>query len=334
MKGWKAAVGLALAAFLLWWVFRDLKFADLWLQVREADLRLLAAAVAVTTAGFAVRAARWRFFLAPVQRRSPLGSRFAAVCIGFMANNLLPSGRVGEFARAYAYSRLEPVSAPTAFATLVVERFADGVALLALLFVVVAAPEFPADALPAEVVAAVWGASGVLGAGLVFVLVLLAFRERSVGAFERVAERLLPSRWVATTTRALAGFLDGLATLRSWRLALPALAWTFGLWLLQSFSLWLGFVAFGLDLSFAAAVFLNTVLAFAVSVPAAPGYVGTFHWAARLALVNVYGASEAGAVAFATAWHLGSFVPVTLMGLWYLRRLDLSFRDIRRGEEP
>ena len=334
MKGWKAAVGLALAAFLLWWVFRDLEFADLWRQVREADLRLLGAAVAVTTVGFAVRAARWRFFLAPVQRRSPFGSRFAAVCIGFMANNLLPSGRVGEFARAYAYSRMEPVSAPTAFATLVVERFADGVVILALLFVVVTAPRFPADSLPAEVVAGVWAASGVLGAGLLVVALLLAFREKSVGAFERAAERLLPSRWVAKATRALAGFLDGLATLRSWRLALPSLAWTFGLWLLQSFSFWLGFAAFGIDLSFAAALFLNGVLAIAVSVPAAPGYVGTFHWAAKLALVNIYGASEAAAVAFATAWHLGSFVPVTLMGLWYLRRLDLSFREIRRGDGP
>lgn len=332
MKGWKAAAGLALAAFLLWWVFRDLEFAELRRQVREADLRFLGAAVAVTTFGFAVRAARWRFFLAPVQRRSPFGSRFAAACIGFMANNLLPSGRVGEFARAYAYSRLEPVSAPTAFATLVVERFADGVVLLVLLFVVAATPEFPADSLPAEVVAGVWGMSSVLGAVLLFALVLLALPEKSVGAFGRLAQRLLPSRWAATTTRALAGFLEGLATLRSWRLALPAVAWTFGLWLLQSLSLWLGFVAFGIDLSFAAAVFLNSVLAFAVSVPAAPGYVGTFHWAARLVLVNVYGAPEAAAVAFATAWHMGSFVPVTLMGLWYLRRLDLSFRDIRRGD--
>ncbi len=324
--------GLVLAAVLLWWVFRGQDLAEIWRQAREADVRFLGLAVAVTTAGFAVRAARWRLFLAPAQRRSPFGSRFAAVCIGFMANNILPSGRVGEFARAYAYSRLEPVSAPTAFATLVVERFADGIVLLALLFLVVASPGFPADALPAEVATAVLGVSSLLGVVFLSVLALLAFPDRSVAAADRMANRLLPARWATPAVRALAGFVSGLAALRNWRLAVPALAWTFGLWLVQSFSLWLGFVAFGIDLPFAAALFLNTVLAFAASLPAAPGYFGTFHWAAKLALVNVYVVPEATAIAFASTWHLGSFFPVTFMGLWYLRRLDLSLREFRRAD--
>lgn len=329
MRGWKGALGFALAAVLLWWAFRGQDLAEIWQQVRQADGRLLGLAVAVTTGGFAVRAARWRLFLKPAQRRSPFSSRFSSVCIGFMANNLLPSGRVGEFARAYAYSRLEPVSAPTAFATLVVERFADGLVLLALLFLVVASPGFPADALPPEVTAGVWGVSAVLGAVLLGALALLAFPNRSAAAIGRFANRALPERWAGVAVRALAGFMDGLAALRDWRLAVPALAWTVGLWLVQSFSLWLGFAAFGIGLSFAAALFLNSVLAFAASLPAAPGYFGTFHSAARLALVNVYGAAEAPAIAFATAWHLGSFFPVTFMGLWYLRRLDISFRDLR-----
>ena len=323
---------MALAAVLLWWVFRDQDLAEIWRRFREADALLLTLAVVVTTGAFAVRAARWRFFLAPAQRRSPFGSRFAAVSIGFMTNNLLPSGRLGEFARAYAYSRMEPVSAPTAFATLVVERFADGIVLLALLFLAVASPHFPADALPREVAAAVWGVMSVLGVALLFVLALLVLPDRTTGLAGGLASALLPDRWAAVAVRALEGFVDGLAALREWRLAVSALAWTFGLWLVQSFSLWLGFRAFDIELPFVAAVFLNTVLAFAASLPAAPGYFGTFHSAAKLVLVSVYGAPEAPAIAFATAWHLGSFFPITLMGLWQLRRLDMSFRDLRAAE--
>ena len=64
-----------------------------------------------------------------------------------MANNVLPA-RVGEFARAYALSRLEPITASAAFGTLVVERFMDGVILLLFLVVPVLTPGFPAvDAL-------------------------------------------------------------------------------------------------------------------------------------------------------------------------------------------
>lgn len=333
MRGWKAWIGIAVAAVLLWWVFRNEDPAAIWQQIRGANFVLLGLAVAVTTAGFAVRAERWRFFLAPAQPASPFGARFAAVCIGFMANNLLPSGRVGEFARAYAYSRLTPVSASTAFATLVVERFSDGVALLLLLFLVIANPSFPADALPPQVATGVWLVSGSLTVVLAVSLGLLAWPERSLGVLGKLAAIVLPWPWARAAQRALEGFAGGLAAFRSWRLAVPAFAWSLGFWTLQSFSFWLGFWAFGIELPFAAALFLNTVVAFATALPAAPGYFGTFHAAATLALVGVYGAAEAPALGFAVGWHLGSFFPVTLLGLWYVRRVGVSFREIRGARE-
>ena len=49
-----------------------------------------------------------------------------------MANNILPA-RVGEFARALAFSKMEPVSLSAAFGSLVVERVLDGVVLLLFL---------------------------------------------------------------------------------------------------------------------------------------------------------------------------------------------------------
>ena len=60
-----------------------------------------------------------------------------------MGNNLLPL-RVGEFARAYALSRLEPVPLVAAFSTLVLERLFDGIMLVLFLFISSALPGFPA----------------------------------------------------------------------------------------------------------------------------------------------------------------------------------------------
>lgn len=321
-------LGLAIAAVLIWWLLRHEDPAEVWGHVRDANLGLLALAVVVTTAVFPLRAIRWRYFLAPAQADSPFRSRFAAVCVGFMANNLLPA-RAGELARAYAYSRLEPVSTATALATLVVERFLDGVAILLLLVVALAHPDFPSRALPDELIAGVQGISLVLAVILLFSLVLLFFPERSLRAAAAVAHALLPTRLAGGLVTITEHIVAGLASMRGWRLLLPAFAWSLTVWAMQSFSFWVGFFAFGIDLPFAAALLTNATVALAVAVPSAPGFVGTFHAGAKLALTNVYGVAAASAIGFAFGWHLGGFVPITLMGLWYARRIGLSMRDLR-----
>ena len=314
-RHWISLLGFLVAAFLIWWLFRNEDPAEIWSHLRNADAGLLLLAVAITTATFPARAVRWRYLLAPVQPDSPFRSRFAAVCIGFMANNLLPA-RAGELARAYSYSRLEPVPAATAFATVVVERFLDGVAILVLLLVALASPGFPDGALPEALVAGMRGLSLGLAGALVVAALLLVFPQGSLALAARLSGAVLPPR----AARIVAGFaentLAGLASLRGWRLMLPAFAWSLGVSLLQS-------------LSFQAALVTNATIAFAIAIPSAPGFVGTFHAGARLALTNVYGVAGAPALSFAVGWHLGSFFPVTFMGLWYARQIGLSLKQLR-----
>ena len=326
MRGrWITLLGLGIAFGLLWWLFRDEDPAEVWSHIRGANFGLLLLAVALTTATFPARAIRWRYLLAPAQPAAPFRSRFEAVCIGFMANNLLP--RVGEFARAYAYSRREPVPAATAFATLVVERFLDGIAILLLLLVALASPGFPAGDLPPEIVTGIRVVCVFLGLVVVGSAFLLAAPGPAMGAAAWFARTLLPARWADGFVKLLGSFVEGLASLRGWRLMLPALGWSLGVWTLQSFSFWIGFLAFDIHLAFDAALFTNGSVAIASTIPA-PGFFGTFHAAAKLALANLYGVPEANALGFAVGWHLGSFFPITIIGLWYARRLGISLRQM------
>ena len=328
-RRWVSLLGLSIAAFLIWWLFRNEDPAEVWKHVRTADPWLLLLAVAVTTATFPVRAIRWRYLLAPVQPGSPFRSRFAAVCIGFMANNLLPA-RAGEIARAYSYGRLESVSAATAFATVVVERFLDGVAILLLLLVALSSPGFPSGALPEALVTGMRGLSLGLAGALVLASLMLIFPNGTLDIVKRLSGPLLPSG----VARALASFtentLAGLASLRGWRLVLPAFGWSLVVSLLQSLSFWTGFFAFGIDLPFSAALLTNATVAFAIAIPSAPGFVGSFHAGVMLALTGVYGVVGAPALGFAFGWHFGSFFPVTFMGLWYTRQIGLSLARLRR----
>ena len=191
---WALAIVLALVALLLWWLFREADLAEVRGHLRNADAPLLLASVVVGLAGFGARAARWRYFLAPVQPASPFASRFAAVAVGFMANNLLPSGRAGEPGRAYAYSRMEPVTFTAALATLVVERLLDGLMIFTLLFVAIVSPGFPAQSLPGDLVTAIRGSAVVLGVALVGALLVVAFPARSLRVGTRLIARLPPGR--------------------------------------------------------------------------------------------------------------------------------------------
>lgn len=330
-SGWAPATVLALVALLLWWLFREADLAEVLEHLRNAGAPLLLASAAAALAGFGARAARWRYFLAPVQPVSPFSSRFAAVAVGFMANNLLPSGRVGEPGRAYAYSRMEPVSFTAALATLVVERLLDGLVIFTLFFVAILSPGFPAESLPGELLAAMRFSAAVLGVALAGALLVVAFPAGALRTGAGLAARLPQGRVSTGLAKVMEGVVKGLASMRGWRLMLPALAWTFGVWILQSVSFWLGFMAFDIRLPFAAALLTNAVVALAVALPSTPGYVGTLQAAVSLALVQVYGVPAEPVLACAVGWHAANLPPITVLGLWYTRRLGISLKDFRGG---
>ena len=95
---------------------------------------------------------------------------------------------------------------------------------------------------------------------------------------------------------------------------------------------WVGFRAFGIDVGYDAALFVNAIVAFAVSLPAAPGFFGTFHIGATTGL-GVYGVPAAAPLAFAFGFHLGGFFPVTLIGLYYAWKLGFSLKEVKASEE-
>ncbi|NIP79623.1 MAG: hypothetical protein GWM90_10570, partial [Gemmatimonadetes bacterium] len=97
--------------------------------------------------------------------------------------------------------------------------------------------------------------------------------------------RVLPGRLRRTVVDLLEAFLQGLGALRDPRLVLQVVAWSIGIWSVNALSFWIGFEAFGLDVPFIGALFLQSVIALAVSLPSAPGFFGVFEAAARVGLV-------------------------------------------------
>ncbi len=109
--------------------------------------------------------------------------------------------------------------------------------------------------------------------------------------------------------------------------------WSAAVWLTNASSYILGFRAFGIDVPPNAAVVLQSVVAFGVAVPAAPGFFGVFEKLSQLVL-GMYGVSGAVAFSFAIGIHIGWYVPITIIGLVILARTGLSLRSLRAGDAP
>lgn len=329
---WKAGLGIALSAVLLWWTLHDIDFVAVWRVLRVSNGWLWLASTATATAIFPVRARRWRTILDPVAPRLPFAPLWRATAIGMMVNNVAPA-RAGELARGVVLVRERPdVPFGAALASLAVDRVFDAVVILLFLFAAPLDPKFPVDArvagysLPALARGLVL-LTAALVAGLYVIVVAPAGVERTVA---RLLRRVLPS-WEARGARAARAFADGLAVLRDPRRFAAVFAWSLVHWLLCAWSVYLGFEAVDIQVRFTAALFLNSLLSLASALPASPGFFGVFEIASRYGLA-LYGVSATAAVSWALGYHILTFIPITIFGLVHLAGLGLTLGQVAEAE--
>jgi glycosyltransferase 2 family protein len=327
---WAGVVGLAVTLGLLAWALHGVDGAALLQYVRRADPWLVAATIMLATLTFPLRAVRWRLILrAPDGRPLSLGPLWHATAIGFMANNLLPV-RAGEFARAYAARQALPVRFSTALASVGVERVLDGLVLVGLLTLTLAAPSFPRDAVigRTSVAGLALGAAALFAGVLVIALLVVHRPAVSLALLDRITRAVLPARFAHRVAHAAAGLIAGLDVLRSPGRFLGVLLWSLVLWLVNASSFAVCFRAFGLSVPPESALLLQGIIGFGVALPASPGFVGVFEAATRATLA-IYGVDATRAVGYALAYHVGTFFPITLLGLVSLSRLRLHLGELR-----
>jgi glycosyltransferase 2 family protein len=316
---WRGAIGLALTVFLLWWVFRDVPWSEVVAVLRDANVPLAVLSVVIATIIFPLRARRWRPILHAVQPDLPFGPLWRATAMGFMANNILPTGRMGELVRAYALTRETSVSFSAAFASLVVDRVFDGFVVLLLMVLAMLDPAFPA-----QVSAATYAGTGaaVLVAVSVVLYAIVFFPDRLIRVFELLVRRVAP-RFEERGRTLLRAFADGLSVLRHPARFFVVLWWALLLWITQAVAFWIMFRALGIDAPFSAALFVQGLIVMFVALPSTPGFFGLFEAAAKVGLV-MYGVSESLAVAWGFIFHVLSLIPI------YVARAGMTFADLKR----
>lgn len=311
-------------------------------EIAHSRPEWLALSLATMFLNLALRAHRWQYLLEPLGRTS-FGNAFRATAVGFAANAIFP--RAGEVIRPYFLARHERhhegMTATGAFATIILERLLDVVAVLVLLasFVLVFGRDM-AETRPnwfviLKVASLAAGAASLAALGTLFVMAGDPARlKRGIERFEHV----VPSAFARVVGGIIEKFARGLAAIRRPARLLVALFWSFPLWLSIATGIWAVAVAFRLSIPFTGSFLILGVLTLGVAIPT-PGSIGGFHEAFRFSATTFYGAPDAAAVGAAIVLHVFSFGPALLLGLFYAAQAGLNVSAMRRladeaGQRP
>ncbi|HEY4691485.1 MAG TPA: lysylphosphatidylglycerol synthase transmembrane domain-containing protein [Anaerolineae bacterium] len=324
LRRWQTWLGLIVSAIFLWLALRGLKLEEVAGDLRSADYVWLIPGVAVYFLAVFVRTWRWHYLLRPLREVS-VRHLFPVVVIGYMGNNVYPA-RAGELLRAYVLKRNEQVSASASLATVIVERLFDGVVMLLFVFV----------ALPTAPFLAGWLRSIVVGGSLIFltalmIFLLLAARPALAARFYNpLIDRFLPGRVRERARGLLDRFMTGLASLRDLRHVLMVFFTSILIWLLETVKYWLVMHAFNFEVSFFTLMLMNGIVNLATTIPAAPGYIGTFD-APGIAVLVAFGVDQEIATAYTLVLHAALWLPITLLGFVYMARQSIRWSDLAKA---
>jgi len=325
-------VGVLVSIVFLWWALNRLNLPDFWMAIQTANYWWILPGVAVYFVAVWARAWRWHYLLKPI-KKIKTSVMFPITCIGYMGNNIYPA-RAGEVLRAVVLRRREGVPVSASLATIIVEKFFDAVVMLGFVFVNL--PEL----------ANLKGSSGFVGniqqvaifgtilAFIILIIFLLAAMFPLVTAKfgQWFIDRLVPSRFRPQTSGIMHKFLDGLASLRSPANVLMVFLTSVVIWLLETGKYWFVMHAFNFSVSFFALMLMNGIVNLVTIIPAAPGYIGTFD-ASGIAVLVAYNVDKAIAAGYTIVLHVALWLPITVVGAYYMAREGIKWSDSLRREE-
>jgi len=319
----KQIAGILISIGFIYFAFRNVNIAEFSSAIAQADYGWILPAMAAMVLSFWLRGYRWKYILNPVQEVS-VRSAFSATMIGYMANNVLPF-RMGDLVRLVVISKYSGIKKAAALGSVFIERILDLV--MALVIFGMAFISFPT--LPQ------WASSTGYGALILFVLLIIFTyygrnRPNLLVNLNNLVMRRLSEKVRLRGEKIVRSFSDGLIAVHNIKQLLWLLLLSVVLWTINVFWVWFALKIFDFDLPHSASLLVLIFILFAVSIPSAPGYIGTFHGFVIASLVFM-GIDSDAARACAVVMHATNYIPVTVMGLYFMWQGNITLKSAAKS---
>ena len=314
------SVGVGVSVFFIYLALPGLHLQEVIGALQHANYWWLVPGIVVYFLGLWVRTWRWQYTLRPLQL-VPLTTLFPDVCIGYFGNNVFPF-RAGELLRSYVLKKQTGIDISSSLATVIIERIADGLVMIMFVFLALPfapMPEFFRNAVISMTV-------GFLAATALFIWA--ANDPQRVDRFYGgIARRLLPAKIRVVTDGFFQRFMLGLRSLSSPSDMTAIFLTSVLIWLLETVKYWFVMHAFDFAVAFIVLMLMNGLVNLATTLPAAPGYIGTFDTPGIMTL-QAFGVNPSVAASYTFTLHAALWVPVTLLGGYFFWRNHLHMSDI------
>lgn len=326
----KAIIGGLVSVFFLYLALRKVDYSELWTTIQHAHWWYLIPNLVLVVGVMFIRAWRWRLILRPVGD-VPYARVYSSTMIGFMVNNVLPA-RLGEIARAVSLGAKTGLSRSAALATIIIERVYDSLTLLVFLWLVFAFSRISELTEVSRISYLGWVFLAV-NVVLIVILALLQYRNAAVVRAITWLTKPLSEKYRERAREVTVKFAKGLRIHHDWPTTLGVVASSLVLWFIMGISNYFIFMALGFDhLPWEASFVVLVVVSLMISIPSTAGYVGVFHWATQISLA-VYGLKESQGLAVAIVLHAAQYIPITLLGFYFLRREHFRLSEVEKAAE-
>ena len=315
----KFILGVLISIIGLYYAFRQINFWELWVSLKNVNFVLITIAIVILLLSNVIRAWRWQILVKPIKDVS-FEPAFSSIMIGYFGNSVLPF-RMGEFLRAYVVADKTSLTASTAFGTIVIERILDFIGLSAVILLIMTV--YPLKTIGGSIII------GVIVLSLtafIFIFLFSGFKSTLLVKIEKLS--LLRFGLLRKILLFIKNILDGATTIRATNKLGIILLYTLIIWIMYYCSTYLATIATGIELEWFGFGVLLISTTLAISIPAAPGYVGTYHAAAVYILTNLFNVGRLDAQAAAIILHAVGTIPIVIIGAGYFLNSSVNFKNI------
>jgi len=295
VKSPKAITGIIVSLGGIYWAFKDFNYIEFKRSMQQIDLVYFLFATIFLWISVWFRGLRWKWLFKGSSSPS-VSSLYRAELIGYFGNNVLPL-RLGELLRAYIVGKENNFSKSFVFGTIVLERLMDMLALtffgIILLFL------YPFEE--------AWISHYLLKGGVVILLIIITLTILSRFKSNNASNKFLSI---------LNQILDGLLSIRKQKI-IPVVITSLLIWSIYLLDVYLIQKAFQFNLSWAQALVVLVISSLVLSIPSAPGMIGTFHAAVKYTMVDLFAFTPNEGNSFAILMHAYGYILLTLLGAYY-----------------
>ena len=291
----KVIIGVVISFSGIYWAFKDFDFFDFKQSIQQIDLVYFLLAAIFLWGSVWLRGIRWKWLFNDSASPS-VASLYRAELIGYFGNNVLPL-RLGEILRAYIVGKENNLPKSFVFGTVILERLMDMLALIFFGIILLFLYPFEEG----------WVGDYILKGGSVILIVIFALIIIRRFKLKSTENKIL---------RIFNQIMDGLLSIRK-KSIIPVVISSILIWSIYLLDVYLIQRAFQFNLSWTQSLAILVISSLALSIPSAPGMIGTFHAAIKYTMVDLFAFTPNEGNSFAILMHAYGYILFTLLGAYY-----------------